>query len=273
MRKQWHFTSAPLRSYLQSLIAAFGYKTSEQIKNIKVEVEAPTDDTPVEWVCYWKPNITVNLVDDFTRYPKNAVPPNIDPYLNIELKTGNYYPTIFFNEFWLLRDKLIMINDTITELSLNLEVGPISMTKWQLFQQIDQSFQIHRSYGSMLEGEADELKRVFLEGNPYLLVITMVVSIFHSIFDFLAFKNDIQFWNKNKSMEGLSAKTVVVSFICQFIVFLYLLDNDTSWMILASSGVGCCIEFWKIGKAMHIEVLLQVTKVSSIAVLYIFAFV
>lgn len=66
--------------------------------------------------------------------------------------------------------------------------------------------------------------------------------------------SDIQFWNKNKSMEGLSAKSVVVSFISQLIVFLYLLDNDTSWMILASSGVGCCIEFWKIGKAMHIEV-------------------
>ncbi|GMP26733.1 hypothetical protein CsSME_00003048 [Camellia sinensis var. sinensis] len=128
------------------------------------------------------------------------------------------------------------------------------MTKWQLFLQIDQSFQIHRSYGSMLEGEADELKRVFLEGNPYLLVITMIVSVFHSIFDFLAFKNDIQFWNKNKSMEGLSAKSVIVSFSCQLIVFLYLLDNDTSWMILASSGVGCCIEFWKIGKAMHIEI-------------------
>ncbi|GFZ18715.1 transmembrane CLPTM1 family protein [Actinidia rufa] len=212
------------------------------------------DDGPVEWVSYWKPNITVNLIDDFTRYPKNAVPPNIDPYMNLEPKTGNYYPTIFFNEFWLLRDKLIPINDTVTDLPLNLEVGPISMTKWQMFLQIDQSFQIHRSYGSMLEGEADELKRVFLEGNPYLLVITMVVSVFHSIFDFLAFKNDIQFWNKNKSMEGLSAKSVVVSFISQLIVFLYLLDNDTSWMILASSGIGCCIEFWKIGKAMHIEI-------------------
>jgi hypothetical protein len=82
----------------------------------------------------------------------------------------------------------------------------------------------------------------------------MVVSLLHSVFDFLAFKNDIQFWNKNKSMEGLSAKSVVVNFICQLIVFLYLLDNDTSWMILASSGIGCCIEFWKIGKAMHIEV-------------------
>ncbi|KAK8492140.1 hypothetical protein V6N11_082297 [Hibiscus sabdariffa] len=82
----------------------------------------------------------------------------------------------------------------------------------------------------------------------------MIVSLLHSVFDFLAFKNDIQFWNKNKSMEGLSAKSVVVSFLCQLIVFLYLLDNETSWMILASSGIGCCIEFWKIGKAMHIEV-------------------
>ncbi|XP_020259566.1 CLPTM1-like membrane protein cnrB isoform X2 [Asparagus officinalis] len=81
----------------------------------------------------------------------------------------------------------------------------------------------------------------------------MVVSLLHSVFDFLAFKNDIQFWNKNKSMEGLSAKSVVVSFISQLIVFLYLLDNDTSWMILASSGAGCCIEAWKIGKAVHIE--------------------
>lgn len=78
--------------------------------------------------------------------------------MNVEPGTQGYYPTIFFNEFWLLREKLIPINETVTELPLNLEVGPISMTKWQLFLQIDQSFQIHRSYGSMLEGEADELK-------------------------------------------------------------------------------------------------------------------
>jgi len=78
--------------------------------------------------------------------------------LNVDPISGDYYPTVFFNEFWLLRDKLIAINDTVTELPLNLEVGPISMTKWQLFLQIEQSFQVHRSYGSMLEGEADELK-------------------------------------------------------------------------------------------------------------------
>lgn len=81
--------------------------------------------------------------------------------LNVEPTTGNYYPTVFFNEFWLLRDKLIPLNDTVTELPLNLELAPISLTKWQFFLQIEQSFQIHRSYGSMLEGEADELKVYF----------------------------------------------------------------------------------------------------------------
>lgn len=82
--------------------------------------------------------------------------PDLD--LNVDPISGNYYPMVYFNEFWLLRDKLIVLNETVTELPLNLEVGPISMTKWQLFLQIEQSFQLHRSYGSMLEGEADELK-------------------------------------------------------------------------------------------------------------------
>ena len=78
--------------------------------------------------------------------------------INIDKRTGNYFPTIYFNEFWLMKDKLVAINETVTELILNLELGPIGLTKWQIFLQIDQSFQIHRSYGSMVEGEADELK-------------------------------------------------------------------------------------------------------------------
>jgi hypothetical protein len=39
-------------------------------------------------------------------------------------------------------------------------------------------------------------QRVFLEGNPYLLAVTMAVSLLHTVFDFLAFKN-------GKSVYGL----------------------------------------------------------------------
>lgn len=41
-------------------------------------------------------------------------------------------------------------------------------------------------------------QRVFLEGNPYLLGITMVVSMLHSVFDFLAFKNGKLNFNESK---------------------------------------------------------------------------
>ena len=58
------------------------------------------------------------------------------------------------------------------------------MTKWQLFFQIDQSFQIHRSYGSVLEGEADELKVLLVlvpVGDFWLLPLINSVITFISL--------------------------------------------------------------------------------------------
>lgn len=69
---------------------------------------------------------------------------------------------------------------------------------------------------------------------------------------------DIAFWKNTKSMEGLSVKTIVMNVVMQFIVFLYLLDNETSWMILLSVGIGLVIEIWKLRKAVDMEVLLEV---------------
>jgi Cleft lip and palate transmembrane protein 1 (CLPTM1) len=86
--------------------------------------------------------------------------------------------------------------------------------------------------------EISELKRVFLEGNPYLLALTFVVSLLHSVFDMLAFKNDIGFWKNNKSMEGLSARSVMINAFCQVVIFFYLLDNETSVVVLGSAGAG-----------------------------------
>ena len=39
----------------------------------------------------------------------------------------------------------------------------------------------------------------------------------------------------------------------QAVIFLYLLDNETSMVILASSGIGLLIEFWKITRAMDVS--------------------
>jgi hypothetical protein len=49
-------------------------------------------------------------------------------------------------------------------------------------------------------------------------------------------------------------RTIFLNTICQLIIFLYLLDNETSFMILISVGIGVLIEFWKISKACTVTV-------------------
>lgn len=65
---------------------------------------------------------------------------------------------------------------------------------------------------------SNQLKRNIVDVSlplPFLQGLTFVVSLLHTVFDLLAFKNDIGFWKNNKSMEGLSARTVVINAFCQ----------------------------------------------------------
>jgi uncharacterized membrane-anchored protein len=56
---------------------------------------------------------------------------------------------------------------------------------------MEQSFSLQQSAMGVAEGETDEFKRVLLDTNPWLLGVTVCVSLLHTVFDFLAFKNGI----------------------------------------------------------------------------------
>jgi hypothetical protein len=71
----------------------------------------------------------------------------------------------------------------------------------------------------------------------------------------LAFKNDIQFWRKNESMQGLSARSMVVSSVCQFVTTLYLLDSqETSRLLLFNILLDTALSTWKLKKAVKVTV-------------------
>lgn len=55
----------------------------------------------------------------------------------------------------------------------------------------------------------------------------------------------------------MSLGSILTNIFVQLIILLYLLDNneETSWMILASQGVGLLIEAWKITKAVAVNIL------------------
>jgi hypothetical protein len=162
-----------------------------------------------------------------------------------------YYPIIYQSEFWIMKDDMIEVNDTTTEVVIQLHFEDIKVWKWQLTSQMEETWKKQEEMGE--DSGSDMFRTMLMETNPILLGITAIISVLHTIFDFLAFSNDIKFFKNKKSMEGLSMRSMVVNTFFQLVILLYLMDNDTSYMVLMSNAVGVAIEIWKISKAVKVS--------------------
>ncbi|CAF0977717.1 unnamed protein product [Adineta steineri] len=219
------------------------------------EYQKKADDKIVELLSHWHPNMTINLLDDQSPWAKGSIPPPMDKFFEFETYTGRYYPVLYLNDYWNLLVDYYPVNNTLDKLNLTITVAPIQLWKWQMYisQNLRQSW-----YGNMLGDEEndedqDTMKRALVETNPYLLVITIVVSVVHTVFEILAFKNDIQFWRTRKSLEGLSVRSVFFNIFQSLIVLLYVFDNETNTMVRISVCVGILIELWKVPKILNFE--------------------
>ncbi|XP_039951246.1 putative lipid scramblase CLPTM1 [Bactrocera neohumeralis] len=213
-------------------------------------------------VSHWHPNITINLVVDQTNWAAGTVPPPLDEYVKFVDGGKTYLPIVFINDYWNLQREYFPINETTPDLDLHITFQPLSMFKWQLYA----AQQMKNKWGGNMLGELmtagapeesdedqDSLKETLLDTNIYLLGLTIAISILHSVFELLAFKNDIQFWNNRKSLEGLSVRSVFFGVFQSLIVLLYVLDNETNFMIRVSCFIGLGIEIWKIHKVVDID--------------------
>jgi hypothetical protein len=181
------------------------------------------------------------------------MPGNVASSYVINAKQTAYYPPLIINEFWMIRDVLRPMNETVVEVTVEMSFRPVSINRWSMFKSVEGMWETQLKMGSMRESEPDDLKRMFIETNVYLLATTIIVSLLHSVFEVLAFKNDIKHWRSVKSMEGVSVRTMFWQIGMQIIIFLYLWDNETSWMITIGNGMGIVIEVWKLRKAVKVK--------------------
>ncbi|KDO26637.1 hypothetical protein SPRG_08041 [Saprolegnia parasitica CBS 223.65] len=201
-------------------------------------------------VSYWKPHMAIRLVTSFKHYPINDIPPLVYHNLRMENVDGHwkYLPVMFVDEMGLTSEKLLPLNRSVTELPLKLSYAPMSYARWQMMLTFGSALSQQKELG-FGEDDLDQMRSLIADTNPYLLAVTMTVSLLHMLFDWLAFKSDISFWQENQSLVGISVRSMVISFVSQIIIFLYLLEQETTLLILVPSGISIVIQIWKLYRA------------------------
>ena len=214
---------------------------------------------------YYHPNFTMSFIPDsgVILYPKAH--PAVRQHLVLEStgardesgQNGWYYPILYLNTFWQLKDHMTELNDTVKTLPLHIDLNNYNNWKFTMFSSVDEGMKQNQRKiaegGAVPAGgdgsEFEEFKRILLDTNVYLLSTTFVVSILHMIFEMLAFKSDLSHWRKKKDNVGVSFRTILANTFMQLIIFLYLVDNSegTSWM-------GILLEAWKITNTVNVRV-------------------
>ncbi|EPY43856.1 transmembrane CLPTM1 family protein [Angomonas deanei] len=151
---------------------------------------------------------------------------------------------------------MIEINESSVAGIPNITIDIWPTTHWKVlwFRKLDISFRQQQQSGLLSAEDADEIKRIFLETNVYLLAVTGIVTVLHMVFEYLAFSNTIKFWKGKSDFSGLSLKTLGINCYFESITFLYLLEsNEASWMILFPAFVGCLVQYWTFAKTVKVS--------------------
>lgn len=75
-----------------------------------------------------------------------------------------------------------------------------------------------------------------------LFLAHLVVCLALCVRQFLAFKSDVDFWRRNKSLRGLSVRTLFMEVFFQTIILLSLVEEEASLLVTVPAGVGVLIQ-------------------------------
>lgn len=202
--KAYHF-SRPLNHILPKKKVA---RTKKLLGGSK-ENEEVAEELPLipSFGSYYHPNFTMSFIPDSGIQVYPTMHPAIRRHIELESsgardssgQNGWYYPTLFMNTFWQLKDHMTELNETVTSLPLHITLNNLNNWKFSLYASIDEGLkqnQRQAATGGPMPAAGDgsefeEFKRVLVDTNIYLLSTTFIVSILHMVFEGLAFKSDI----------------------------------------------------------------------------------
>ena len=234
--------------------------------------DADADDEDLNWqhgaaAPHLRPHVTLRLAHPTPSLQRSTFPGELaayvvaldDPHLPKRRnphaapvpQTLVYRPLFALDDLSITRRqwRLVSRNESAPDPEMELRLEPCSLGGFSFYTQMTIALQNMQTMLALTEDDTDDIRAMVSGANLRIWALTMIISLLHTCFSYLAFKNDIGFWKMKSSLEGLSVRTFFSNLVCQTIIFAKLCDSgNVSWLILTESGLGCCLEAWKVSK-------------------------
>jgi len=224
---------------------------------------------------YWKPEVRIHLIQEEEGYPIDYA--NRLGFEIVRVGRGGggglhssgyaYLPSVHVDEIGLTSDKYIPLNKTVSALPLRIgfhsgmevagEMQPqegITPARYRLLNHLSSTLESQAEMG-FEQSDIDDLRRLIAETNVTLLAITILASVLHLLFEFLTFKNDVDFWKGNTDLTGLSVRALFLDWMSQVVILLYLIEMDSSLLMTVPTGVGMLIALWKCQRGAGLKLI------------------
>ena len=204
-------------------------------------------------VPHWIPKATMRFVPDVTSYPINQIPGNVGNYLVVEPRSRRYRAIVYHDDMAVTNEVLVAWNDSIARYPLTLSVAPAGVATWQFHMHIQNTIAMLTGTMGGDERDADEMRNLVTGTNPVMLMLAMIISVPHLLFDALAFKSDISFWNGLETLRGLSTRAVFAQLVCEVVITLFLQHEGSSLLVLIPATLGIFVQAWKVVKVWRVD--------------------
>ncbi|KAL7555529.1 hypothetical protein ACA910_005307 [Epithemia clementina (nom. ined.)] len=219
---------------------------------------------------YWKPEVSVKYVNEVQSFPYEFAGTSGLPVVRVTKSTQHptglaFAPAIHVDEIGLTIEKYIPLNETVKSLPLRISFDRSGMSpaRWRLLSHLSEALERQQQLG-FDQSDIDEIRSLIADTNVTLLLITLLASALHLLFEFLTFKNEVSFWQNNKDLTGLSVRALFMDLFGQVVILLFLIEKESSLLITVPAGIGCLIALWKCRKAAGLK-FVKAKEISKVA--------
>eukprot|EP01062_Namystynia_karyoxenos_P070604 TRINITY_DN65963_c0_g1_i1.p1 TRINITY_DN65963_c0_g1~~TRINITY_DN65963_c0_g1_i1.p1 ORF type:complete len:629 (+),score=227.91 TRINITY_DN65963_c0_g1_i1:70-1956(+) len=216
----------------------------------------------------WKPELAIHVIAGQHRFPSRVHVPQVHPHLTLRFVTPDgrvhrgaphsgalprYLPPMYISEMGMSSEQFIALNASVRSLPLTLHFEPTHLVRWLVLNHFEGVLRNSQGSFGLQERDWDEVRQMIVGTNVWLFSATVVASVLHLLFEFLAMKSDIAFWKQNKSLQGLSVRTLFFDLFFYVVITLYLIEEESSLLITVPMVVQVFIQMWKCRRATGIS--------------------